>query len=291
MKKRQEKKEAKKTKKYYINEGIKLTPNLAAQWLEKTLGNRSINQAKVDDYAESMKMGKWHRNGATMAWDWDGNFRDGHHRCWAVVESNVTIVVDVAYNINPNATRTIDTGLRRTNKDTIVMEERILYKDKDLKIKNAGVIAASLRFIEAHFNGENIYIHIKLKNDKCHQLYRENPEIIDSASFVCRTGVLCSKTICCALHYIFSRVKSDKELVDDFFNRFITGTELEEGSPILALRKKFILTKQDSRAEMSKKFTLACIIRAWEAFKNGKTLKSIIYNPDKLPKITKRKRK
>jgi hypothetical protein len=277
--------------KYYIEAGVKLTPKKAAEWLETVTRNRDISEKVVEHYVKLMQDGKWlGQNGSTMIFDWNGEFRDGQHRAWAVLRSNITITVDVAYNADPDVIRTVDQGNRRSGADTLVMEERSL-RGKGAKLKNAQSIASALPIVAACFLKGDIYHKVKMSNDEIHQWYLDHMEIAESAEKVCKRGNLASSSVCTAIHFVLSRVHSHKQLVDEFFERFIVGDNLASRSPVLALRNKFLTTRNDSRASCSRTFTISCILRAWDAFAAGKELKTIVFTPDSLPQPTKKLRR
>lgn len=78
------------------------------------------------------------------------------------------------------------------------------------------------------------------------------------------------------LHYRFSCIDSDD--ADDFFEKLSSGTELSEGSPILALRR--VLEREymgtpgrggtNSRGPLMKLHALT--IKAWNAYRSGGTV-------------------
>ena len=226
-----------------------------------------------------------------MVVDTNGEFRDGQHRSWGVVYSGVPIRVDIAYNVRPEDVQAIDTGSRRTGKDTLVMESKIDGRP----LKNAAAISSSIIIINAWDEHGNIYAmrgrKAGMTNIEIHRFFKANPGIEDSAEFVCGKKGLVSGTIMTALHYILSRTKSNKTKVDDFFTKFITGEELGVGSPILLLRNKMIQHKSNPRAIMSRTFIVSCMLKSWHAYSKGKTLKSLIFNSESLPQPNRRYKK
>lgn len=273
---------------YSIETGVILTPAKALKWLETMNFNRPVTQLTVKEYAGYMKNGTWcEKNAETMKFDWNGEFADGQNRAWAVIESGKTIKVDVAYGLDPKSIKSVDQGKLRSYGDTIVMET----KRKGQKVICANNIGRALCFILAYERG-NIYERPRPypNNAEIFKAYEEHPDLIQSAEKVCKRGAGASPSIVTALHYIFSRTVAHKEMADQFFESLRSGANLSPGSPILTLRNKLTAVKNNGQASLSSKFALACIIRAWEAYKRGETLKNIVYNTDSLPQITKKTR-
>lgn len=281
-----------KSKKYYIETNVLLTPKLATKLLESMKHNRDISQITVDNYAKQMKNGEWREHiGSTMVVDTNKEFRDGQHRAWGVFYSGISIRVDIAYNVKPEDVQAIDTGARRTGTDTLVMESKI----DGHPLKNASAISSSIIIINAWDERGNIYAirgkKAGMTNIEIHRFFKANPGIEDSAEYVCGKKALVSGTIMTALHYILSRTKSNKTKVDEFFTKFITGEDLYAGDPILLLRNKMIQHKSNPRATMSRTFVLSCVLKAWHAHAKGKALKSLIFNSESLPQPNRRYKK
>ena len=96
-------------------------------------------------------------------------------------------------------------------------------------------------------------------------------------------------TMLSALFVLFSEI--DQEDADAFFDAFISGVGLEEGSPILALRT--LLTNLRSRSKATKidqNYVAALVIKAWNAWRAGLEVTTLYYrpggaNPEKFPVI------
>lgn len=129
-----------------------VTPEIAARWLEKNTHNRSVRQTKVDEYATSMKTGKWLLTHEAIAFvrpwvDKEGNhhpetLQDGQHRLWAVMESGVTCQFTVWFNCEPEEFDVIGQGIGRTQGDVL----KITRRDIKHPTVVASVCAAFYRF-------------------------------------------------------------------------------------------------------------------------------------------------
>lgn len=79
----------------HTRDGYVVTPALAKQWLEKNTNNRNVNFAKVKKMAKDMREGHWDTTHQGIAIATDGTLVDGQHRLMAVVESGVTVRMNV----------------------------------------------------------------------------------------------------------------------------------------------------------------------------------------------------
>ena len=85
--------ENKITRKY-----VTVTPQVAAEWLKSSPGNRPIKSGKVALFAQYMAAGEWNRDAQPIYFDEDGRLLDGHTRLNAVVASDTTVEMEVKYN-------------------------------------------------------------------------------------------------------------------------------------------------------------------------------------------------
>lgn len=77
-----------------------ITPEKAADLLEKNTNNRSLSYGSVSKIANDIKAGNWNPNvGSAISIDDKGILRDGQHRLWAVVESGIGIYTWVCRNV------------------------------------------------------------------------------------------------------------------------------------------------------------------------------------------------
>ena len=96
-----------------ITKTLDITPDMAAQMLERNTMNRNISQLNVTRYANDMASGAWEQNGETIKIAEDGTILDGQHRLWAIIESGVTVTMIVVYNVRKEAVGSIDSGVTR----------------------------------------------------------------------------------------------------------------------------------------------------------------------------------
>jgi hypothetical protein len=104
---------------------MKVTPQLAAQWLEKNAGNRPVRRYWVDTMARSMRQGDFPLTHQPVALGTNGQLLDGQHRLMAVVKSGATVELPVAFNVAPETFAYIDGGIRRSKADAMRVPRKI----------------------------------------------------------------------------------------------------------------------------------------------------------------------
>jgi hypothetical protein len=95
-----------------------VTPELAAEWLAKSKGNRTHRESSIRMYANDMKNGRWRLTHQGIAFDEQGVLVDGHHRLLAVVKCGIAVQMYISNNVPPEAKANIDTNMVRRATDT-----------------------------------------------------------------------------------------------------------------------------------------------------------------------------
>ena len=75
---------------------VEVTPALAAQWLTSNTKSRPLNEAKVAEYAEKMRLGVWREGrGMPIIRRSDGRLINGQHRLCAIIRAGVAVTLRV----------------------------------------------------------------------------------------------------------------------------------------------------------------------------------------------------
>jgi hypothetical protein len=104
---------------------VRVTPTLAAKWLERNPNNRPVSMSCVQTYAADMKLGRWKVNGATIVFNKKRELIDGQHRLWALLEADTSIDMLVVEGVDEDAKLTIDGGRTRRPADRLWMFGRV----------------------------------------------------------------------------------------------------------------------------------------------------------------------
>lgn len=100
---------------------IRLTPELAKEWLDTMPEyQRSASALVIAEYAKDMVDGRWvEGTGDAIRFNKQGQMIDGQHRCLAVIESGVSIMVTIIEGLDDEVYLVLDKGRKRTAADTI----------------------------------------------------------------------------------------------------------------------------------------------------------------------------
>lgn len=102
-----------------------ITPEIAAEMLAASKGNRHQRRWHVEWLASMMRRGEWRVTNQGIGFTRDGVLIDGHHRLSAVVKSGCTVQMLVALGLEPKVYLDIDQGRVRNAADIHGAPKRI----------------------------------------------------------------------------------------------------------------------------------------------------------------------
>ena len=132
-----------------------ITPQLAEIYLGKNTHNRNLNKRVVDKYANDIKMGFWHFDGAPIRFAADGTLLDGQHRLHAIIKSNTALDILVVRGLGNETQATMDIGSVRQACNFLQMNG----------VRNATIIASMVRgYISMKNNINSFYVDKRNKS-------------------------------------------------------------------------------------------------------------------------------
>lgn len=245
-----------------------ITPNIATEMLRHNKSNRTISRAVAERYAKDILNGKWKLNGESIKIAKDGTLVDGQHRLTAIVMADKKVSMLVVRDVEPAAIRTVDTGKSRSAADHLKIHGMT---------GNLTVISAAVRLIKGIEAG-TLRRNLSLTSSDAIEFCEAHPAIFHSYDRVASSAAkIIPASVATALHYLFSRTRPVQ--AETFFSQLTTGTNLAEGSPVLALRNRVLVTTANKRGNRTPEYVY-CVIRAFEAFCDGESLSRIHYSAD-----------
>lgn len=240
---------------------VDLTPDIAAALLERNPNNRSLSKTKVDDFTHDMKNGDWKLNGEPVIIASDGSLNDGQHRCYAVMQSGVTVKTVMIFGVERETRDTLDQGKNRLVGDYLYM----------LGKQNANHLAAAARML---WQWQNIGFithaaaagagKFKPTRTELIHLVQNTPSLVKSLDAVyaknsARLGSIGMVAFC---HYAM-KVASNESAVTEFVQSLVSGAGLEDDDPRLYCRNRLM----GERGSMGANQKVELIFRTWNAYR------------------------
>jgi len=260
---------------------ILTTPTLAKQYLEANTRNRTPKTPVILRYANDILNDRWKEDtGETIKVSKNGNILDGQHRLMAIVKANKAIWLDFAFGLEESVFDVIDTGSKRNACDIFKIEG----------IKNSTKIPSMISFAHALKTRPTIsQLNEKLTNAELLLKYEERPEYWQSISnnahtnYLAFSKILNTSTIGGFLSMFYD---INESFGLSFIVQLCTGQGITNNT-IAVLRQKLIQDKLSVK-RFNSNVRNAMIIKAWNAFVDGKVLKSIKFDfsKEKFPEIS-----
>lgn len=264
---------------------IKVTKELAQEWLTKNQSNRGLHREHVDFLRRQMNDGLWMYSADPIKFS--GNYIrliDGQHRLTAFIESELLeLEFLIATDLADQSFHVFDTGRPRSAKDVLHIEG----------YQYSGRIAAVVKTIKSIESGRSVKSgggttknSRSMTNHEVFEFAENHPELTDivkqSDAWYGRFPAL-KPAEYGAFYYIFAKSSQDQAFI--FFQDLSSGLNLTEDNPVYLLRKKLELDKISS-TRMVSRMRHSLMVLAWNAYKLGKSVKRLTYKPgDELPDI------
>jgi len=244
-----------------------ITPELAAEFLKKNEGNRKLSDRGIQFLYQQMVSGDWQLTADTIKIGKNGRLLDGQHRLQALVKYGKPLEMFVAEGLDDKVFSVLDTGKNRTAADVLGVQG---YKSSNAL---AGSIRAILLF-KAGINTREGKTN-KASNTAVLEFAESNPdihEVINYCNGIYRQFRYLSHSNLTMLYWILSKKNQTK--ADIFFERYATGIDLSETSPIRHLRER-LLKDSVNRTKLKPQDKIALFIFAWNAYLQGKKMQQL----------------
>lgn len=249
-----------------------VTPSMARQWLDKNAdNNRPLKRSKIPGYARDMLAGHWRNDtGETIKFDPDGYLIDGQNRLTAVVLAGVPVTFAVMRNVPREAMIVMDSGTPRSASDTMII--RNVYS----RARSSAIVRWTILWDAKLFMGNGGSLN-PTHSEVMDRFEREAGAYDAAAKRAtdCQNRGLGTGASAGVAYYLFNRI--DHERAAGFFDQYVSGANLPDESPILTLRNRMARVRIDrtSRPEQ-----LALFVRAWNAYRENRTLSQLIIVKD-----------
>lgn len=248
---------------------VLVTPETAARWLALNKINRTVREKVVDIYARDMAEGRWELTGSPIQFDKSGNLIDGQHRLYACIKAQLPVMFVVVRGLASSAQLVIDSGAKRTSADSLGF----------LGYSNGHLLAASVRLAILVEDGR-IWGDTQLQGVSTGEITAwldEHPDFERIVSIVAsfRQSIEAPPSVLVVAYWLLDKV--DPKDAARFFHGLATLEGLTAGSPITAVvsRLREIRKQRTSMSGGVRRDLIGMLIRAWNAWRAGNTMRSI----------------
>ena len=263
---------------------VDITPDLAKKWLAQNTHNRNLRERVVNGYAADMRDGNWVEDGQSIKFAKGdvvlldnppingGALLDGQHRLSAVVTAGVPVRMLVVSNLDDSTQEVMDTGAKR------VLGDVLKLRGEQYAVSLAAVLMRVYQWKQGYRKNLKSAGHSRPTHRQLLEVLEQHPEVRRSVELADRartTGKLSASTLGLC-HWLFNRIDSDDCAY--FFARLADGVKLESDDPIYALRRVLDNFAAD-RGRPDEALVTALVIKAWNAYRDGRSVGVLAYRP------------
>ena len=243
---------------------VNVTPAQAKKWLEGNTNNRPIYQRVVGRLVNEMREGRWMVNGSTISFTSEGRLLDGQHRLTALIEYGKPLKMLVAKNIEDEAFKSIDTGLKRTTAQIFGLGG----------VQNSAVSASIARWIYMIQNSGKE--PVQMSSEGLMEIYNDHPLIAKYATTHHQPTIKSLLPSGAQAVSVLAAEKYGEEIPDMFMYQFATGEDMKKGSPVYELRERLI-RNQAATTKLTPTAKVAMTMKAMKAFAKGTQIHQLRY--------------
>ena len=249
---------------------IYVDPEMARRVLKKNTRNRPVSEMHVQRLMDEMRSGRWQYNGEAIKWSVDDVLLDGQHRLTALSRMPAdfpAIPFLVVRGLASETQDTMDQGRTRSAGDQLNIDG--LVSDSDSKIV-AGAIRVYVQWISGGLFGD-AKAH-RISNPEVVRWAKDHPTELAMMSEILtervrRVKTRPSLTLAVLLHLYLL----DGESAREFAEGLCSGAGLDEGNPILTLRRRLERIRE-TNVKTPDRDIIAFFIIAWNAWRLGRKM-------------------
>lgn len=256
-----QKKEAtmKKNTNAIVTEWETVTPETAAKWLQKNVGNRPVNYRHVAKLSADITAGRFLDTHQGIAFDKNGFLIDGQHRLLAVVDANSSVELLVSRGAAARIREVIDTGIGRGIAHILAMRF-------GLDTTQSKYASALVHCLVGMFGNARK----KIPTEEAMTLYDSYKDGFSWAFQFC-SSVSNGGVPTPVLASLVWAYQHEPEACNYIVDKFRKPTNLPDGSPILALQSAFYKTNTSGTSGDRRAISLKTL-RVLEAILNKEKL-------------------
>lgn len=254
-----------------------ITPKMAEEYLTHNTGNRPLSQRLIKTYVDIMNAGKWQISNDAICFDTEGKLLNGQHRLHAVIQSGVTCSFYVGRNFDTDAFSIMDNGKKRSAGDVLSIENI----NSPLRTAAVAKCVMALRLRRANvssnknFSNSDILTEVRSNTQGYIDAMHNGERYYDGMA-----RCLSPANAGSIYYYLTYDMNYDATLVNDFFE-CLSDLKSTDNETIRSLRAVLVADYGNKQAKMLPRVRELMIIKAWNAWVNGVTIKKLIYNPAK----------
>ncbi len=226
--------------------------------------NRPYKEKWVITLVKDYRAGEWvEDNGDTLKFDAEGNLVDGQHRLGMLIALGKPLTFFTAYNVHPDAFRSLDQGKGRTLADALAIEG----------VSNWAIAAAAVNnYSRYHKGATGEASRQKVSLTEGLKVYRRMKSDVKFVASACANNSVGPPGLMAGMYLICRRI--DRDFADEFYHGVLKGDNLKKASPIYLLRERLIKNK-NAKEKVTSTTMIYWFLKSWNAWMDGEVIENM----------------
>jgi len=267
---------------------LRVDRSMAKLMLRTGFVNRRLYETSIKNYVTSFNNGDWGLTGEALKFSLDYKLVDGRNRIYAFLQSGAeyfdTVIVQ---GVEDKDFTKMDQGKTRTLSDAIIIASNTNESLRGLKNHTAVIGMTKLLncFKKGRYSDIGSSKRVMTNTEGTEQVSNDIEKLQEAATYGVRNYKICKfmpPALFSALHYVMAEISSEDAVY--FMNKLACGSNLEDDSPIYALRRRLALNKHNKDMKkgniLSQKEIVLLVMTAWNKYRNGQKAKVLQLTKD-----------
>lgn len=260
---------------------VLVTPSLARALLGINVKNRRLKAPSLEKLVVALRQKRWRNTGHPAVISNDGKLQDGQHRLTAIMNSNISAVMDLRFGVDPNAFSVTDTGKTRSAADVLDIAGFQSQSNLAATVRVLFAIQRSHIGVQYHESAETNDVILKYVDDHANDIVN-----------ACRVGhssatkLKITASAAAAASFLIANERGLK-VAEEFFVAARSGLNLtSQKDPIKQLRALFERKTLRTNVQVA-----AALIYAFNAYREGRKIsgaKLELHSGSEFPMVTKK---
>ena len=257
-----------------------IDPLKAQLYLSHNTINRRLDKRTVECYAELMKRGLWGESNDAICFTKDGALANGQHRLNAVIIAGGAYPFIVMRGLCDSDMANMDNGKNRTAADNLYIKG-VKRSNAISAIIKRRILLGNYRRTVLSSDGSNGVNSMKIHNKVIMEEYEMRSGYYDSLAFLAeklysKNRLLTKSDYGGFISYLNLNLNHPFEACSGFFDEFVEN--VKPTNDVVILLRNRLLNDRISMTKMTGFARQKLIIKAWNAWITGKTVKRLKYD-------------
>jgi hypothetical protein len=245
---------------------------MADELLKHNRKNRKLKRPVIDKMIIDLRAGNFTENGSCILIGDNGDILDGQNRLTAVSESGISARFILVVDVPHTAMKNIDTGAGRSLCDNFVIDG-VSRASRVSQLVGKGMRWKGGDTKYTLWYGSTKNVTTRSQEDTFYSSHKDLIDQVVAYNKVANTAPVDTTSVIDMFRFL--TLPLDWRKSDEFVDKFVSGNDLSENSPILAARNRITVISKGKRDRFYGFVCLYIMCHAWNLWVKGSSVSTI----------------